>query len=1738
MKTNSYGIFTMELVDDKSPEDVTIFRGFNALTPEGFARLGKILAGETNEKFANYVKLGTGKLVENPTDLTTPIFGYNDPTGSWDKDTRNSFYTGFNRTTIPPARFKEVGLFWEDENKEKTLLAYADIDMNITTGAVLKTLGHQLSIRSWAESNFIDIDGKSYSYSLAGVVNGDFLKRGLQTPERYTVFTGSGQQFGTRLIGSFLCSKANTLGEYHIKLVVKNYLDAPVAINEVIIDGGTARGWDVYSQKVEFVQYSTYSTTTRFNRMITLLFNRDIILEPNKEITLGFTLNNNDTHNLLPIRNPIRRDSNVNNAQSLSTTSYEESRYMYNRKEVSFTKYSTSGWSTTTRHYTSTALSNDVYYCNTNLTSEVSQGRWMVGVNEVTSALPMPGMTYDYDTREITLATVPETIALVRVFTDLPNSPIGYEAAPVNGKITLPADLYISGEIWAQWLDTNKAKSSIRRIDTTPLPENVSKLGFIKLTDTKLMVMWTYRNVNYVDGYIPDICRMGVITDTTTYVHNGLYDVIPTFVSGTTTYIDEMQTFSATHKHIVTTYTNPVDGTVKYHVTYIDQIPSVDSLGVVSGPLASEPYENELVIPNLIKPSYSTNFRCIAPDDGEVLIFSRGPNNTTKEIITYPVVKDEVLDEYIGELFNPYSAGLTFFAVFKQGDNQSQPFRLTSGNTIPYDPDLTYDPVTNKLSGPMPLYCYKLAIKRWNVPVAEIEVDMDSVWLDIVLPFTPDPTKKYQVYAVSSKTVYSENPCYINGGLEDPIHTPLVDLSKPTDYSQASNYTGILPAPNFVKYGTEAFAGELNGEPIIKKTCVQYNDRMWKCTIESLNWKHRFMIVRSYQHSDYYNNTIDDEFWAFGLPSSPEDVGTSYRLTIWTTWLPYDKYGFDAYLSISANYVYNRGTIPYVSNETTPAMTVYEQNGYYRQVMDSYYWSWYGNYSKGHIHNFDLEYATNPKNSAFINMKIAKVDLTGLYISIDGEQAIVSHIKDETDNIVKARIATTKYVFEHGYLPNDIWEIVENNSGKEITDSTTIKILLGHTKSLEGSKIFPWLTMADGTKITDITYTNYSHWCNAYIWNTTRHFSLGWYLKPTIGYKAFPYFNVNNTDSTLYKSLQLSIHNSVHASFQMSSMVFFIDGEKALPDVDTITDTEFYIGSGDTRVRVVKSDSYTYQFFIESNDTDAHEFLIYSTSYSSAWLSISNLDYRSANISATNNLDNWSDIYSFRMATVGSYGTPLTYEPIPDLDVSKLEPVAIINGYDLTTDSNFSGFSNWSEVVSINGIIAEQADEVELLNNDNISWDNAYVIYVEDVPVYLLKYDNKYYIYTTITDQIFDIQVQTSDISNSNSDYIGLGDYVNLPDVVGVAYIDPLNRNNYNAKIAFRIDTSLYEDDDVSIPEPNFDKFELTSYDNYCGLMISPDFWDNIYQAYYRADTTYTEDGEAIEPDYGERSEFPYYYIDAANRAISDGYFKFRLNGVDADATAVLQGDPENYLWWAIIISTSELSILHNYDYGEFYDIDGNILTVPVTFDILETLPVDIRGYNNGRGYSPYRFGSNWSAYGNAEYHDSTCAIVIEKDGIMITRNARSLIGKKPVVVKPGSVTGTYLLPYMYETGPMVLDGNFTVKLNNDLVVVDESDSYVPLVLEESSDVEVEYEDDVAPSLIGLSSESTYIDLDDEEYDIVIKDMYGNVVYDNTSDYIADVLVEVKTEKIIENSVVAKALNVISPEDGGTELMY
>ena len=60
MKKSSYGIFTIEQVNENDPSDVITNTGFNSFTEAGYDRLIAIMSGAIDEKFSNYIKVGNG----------------------------------------------------------------------------------------------------------------------------------------------------------------------------------------------------------------------------------------------------------------------------------------------------------------------------------------------------------------------------------------------------------------------------------------------------------------------------------------------------------------------------------------------------------------------------------------------------------------------------------------------------------------------------------------------------------------------------------------------------------------------------------------------------------------------------------------------------------------------------------------------------------------------------------------------------------------------------------------------------------------------------------------------------------------------------------------------------------------------------------------------------------------------------------------------------------------------------------------------------------------------------------------------------------------------------------------------------------------------------------------------------------------------------------------------------------------------------------------------------------------------------------------------------------------------------------------------------------------------------------------------------------------------------------------------------------------------------------------------
>lgn len=109
-----------------------------------------------------------------------------------------------------------------------------------------------------------------------------------------------------------------------------------------------------------------------------------------------------------------------------------------------------------------------------------------------------------------------------------------------------------------------------------------------------------------------------------------------------------------------------------------------------------------------------------------------------------------------------------------------------------------------------------------------------------------------------------------------------------------------------------------------------------------------------------------------------------------------------------------------------------------------------------------------------------------------------------------------------------------------------------------------------------------------------------------------------------------------------------------------------------------------------------------------------------------------------------------------------------------------------------------------------------------------------------------------------------------------------------------------------------------------------------------------------------------------------------------------------------------------------------------------------------------------------------------------------------PITIKPEPIPvplpeGGLLLPYIFESSDLILDGNFTVNINGEHIAINASDVDIPYSLSESTDIElITAEDDLAPSAVGYTSGSDIILDDTDQYDIVITDLYGNIVYDGT----------------------------------------
>lgn len=189
--------------------------------------------------------------------------------------------------------------------------------------------------------------------------------------------------------------------------------------------------------------------------------------------------------------------------------------------------------------------------------------------------------------------------------------------------------------------------------------------------------------------------------------------------------------------------------------------------------------------------------------------------------------------------------------------------------------------------------------------------------------------------------------------------------------------------------------------------------------------------------------------------------------------------------------------------------------------------------------------------------------------------------------------------------------------------------------------------------------------------------------------------------------------------------------------------------------------------------------------------------------------------------------------------------------------------------------------------------------------------------------------------------------------------------------------------------------------------------------------------------------------------------------------------------------------------------------------------------YNGANKTATLSISPNVTANNN-ELHPSL-TMVHERDIIRgwiksgYTGNSKNIadliIGKNrigfPIVIKPEPLdpeldSSPLLLPYIFESGDLVLDGKFTTTINNVIISTNTSDNDVPYELVESTDIElITSEDDPAPSAVGYASGSGMMILDDNDtYDIIIKNIYGDIVYDGTGKDIEIVINDIENDLI------------------------
>ena len=1516
MRNDSYGVFDIKLISMDNEEDVTTLQWFNHMTKYGMDRMLNILAGKIDGGFANYIRIGTST---NPidyasNDIEDVVFGYYEPNGVWDKNIESTvLYTEFHRNILQPGKYTQMAIYHKDMvTGEMNLVAAASgtIETRENTWVMI---GH--SITTDTTPLVIETTHSGVPVNISLTTGNPFvlIKSLYQHPDKVAIVASENSPETGHLLGNMSVSDWNEFYAIPIKVSITNNRTYVKKIDVITCLNYKGLGYANISDELPGSELS-YN-----NYLFQLDLSTPVYLLPGETLTLsiGFTAQFGTNFNSLD--NFVGRYTGLGYTTEFWSKDY--SAYWILLDSTSNTNVSGSysnGYTYTIRNQR-----KDIPYLFKRGGNNHLNAHW----GAVTTNTGLTGIdvnivaTYNYLTRELTVIDPPSDLGYVRVFTELPFYATSYDSVLVNGKMTIPTRMKVRGRLKVQYIDTAGNKSNIVSIKSADIVYTPTKdINVISINrKPQAFYMGSYLSDNYQSSYF----SFKYQNLDTSFVGRGdlpaeLVDTGDTWRAGYTDYnhakIPEDKTHIVIRK----------DGLCYYQE--ISTIPDVTDVGLIT--TYNGVSENHLVkaLPVMYPEYFKTgvnqgNVIATMPDDGEVVFIERGPNGHEKVLFSKTVTAGEVVKENIENLFNPHQFDTYLFVHFRKDGYLSEgwTFEYMGSTYLPSSPtDFNLDLGTMRLTGPVSAVTKKIAIKHWNIPVYETEIPVDRRWVDIDLSAYLQPNKQYVLWFVGNDGVYSAHGQVLNPNTIDPLPPAISDLSMLTgdvNLSPGNNSYMALPKPNFMKYGIDKFAGEINGEPIINKTAVELGYGHWECAIETLNWKVKFRHVGTYTGNNGVHltgNSVEDYISADWSGANPAEI----KFRMWTDWLPYYHSGLDAFITSVNKHtaVYDRHNSPFENNDSSIGVTVHEQNGYYREMIDykSPYNSWAG-FGGGKYFNNDYVQSINPKFMGSLPFNLAHNKLDTLNIYINGVLATVTPTL--TDGVMTSvLISTPDITFSYAEAPGARW-VLESPTVDTYTADDVIKIDFVNTVGLNRSDWY-YFKQKYGIYITEY-YFRAEPSFDFHIWSNREAATITVYYKPNANIPEYPIFTSISPYNNAVSGFCLFPTESWYAVDYLVGG-FYIDNQLA---TRTETSNGFTLSANGVIINVTHSDSGFIFIMDEASASGDHVFTYVKKSFEVNYVTV----YDELAVTEEGYNYGYNDLYmlGININKNGNRVTPLIVEELP---LGEVDP-ADIRPYFVANDTIRASLDDFADMFEVNGLPITQVyyRDVALLVIGEEPYPDTYVEDLNDLSdyTYLIYNPSNSILYIPPgTTGRYEITLKDKRVISSNNKNVasGVKYFVKAYDIKTFDYREDPTGNNwkgyswfYHAKIILdNTDFNEYGDGNgIVVPAST-----ITSYSQ------SPNIFLNVVDLYDYW-ISYRLDNDLEVPDESDVQAFNEWIV-IEYGAWLNNQLEITIDGELADISVVTS----NYEWPGVhginIVSPNKAIYIGHDDnkYEGYYDAD------------------------------------------------------------------------------------------------------------------------------------------------------------------------------------------------------------------------